>query len=189
MTQLNDQTKIIPALKPLVNFLEGLTERAPLEELARLLREADLTPEMLEPYKGFGDKTYRRNLICESQWFELLCICWRSGQRSPIHDHAQSTCGLRIMEGVCTETVFESSPSGHIKATKSTDCSAGHVCAAQDDEMHQVSNLQSEGNDLVTLHIYSPPLKSMKTYSLLNAATEIYSPVNTDIICHLGDCI
>lgn len=189
MTRTTDQSKIIPALKPLVEFLEQLTERSPLEELRRLLREADLTPEMLEPYKSFGDQIYRRNLICENQWYELLCICWRSGQRSPIHDHAQSTCGLRIIEGVCTETVFESAPSGQIKAMKSTDCSAGHVCATQDAEVHQISNLQSEGTDLVTLHIYSPPLKSMKTYSLMNATTEFYTPVNTDIVCHLGDCI
>lgn len=180
---------IATGLQPLVEFLEGLNERAPIEELARLLRELDVTEGMLKPYKIFGDSVYRRNLICDNEWYELLCICWRSGQRSPIHDHAQSTCGLRIIEGVCTETIFESTPSGQIKAVGSSECAVGHVCATQDAEVHQVSNLEAEGTDLVTLHIYSPPLRSMSTYSLHGAEKEIYTPSNNDIICQYGDCI
>ena len=183
------KNNVVAGLHPLVKFLDGLSQRAPIEELARLLHEAGVTSEDLKPYKVFGDSVYRRNLICENDWYELLCICWRSGQRSPIHDHAQSTCGLRIMEGVCTETIFESTPSGQIKAVGSNDCGVGHVCATQDAEVHQISNLQSEGTDLVTLHIYSPPLRSMATYSLHNVETEIYKPSNNDIICQYGDCI
>jgi len=186
---MQTQTKVIPALKPLVEFLEQLTQRAPMEELAGLLRESDLTKEMIAPYVNFGAKTYRRNLICESNWYELLCICWRSGQRSPIHDHAESTCGLRIIQGVCTETVFESAPNGQIKAVCSTDFESGHVCATQDDDVHQISNLQPEGTDLVTLHVYSPPLRAMAAYSMIGAQTEVYKPVNADILCHLGDGI
>ncbi len=34
--------------------------------------------------------------------------------------------------------------------------------------MHQVSNLQDGDADLVTLHIYSPPLRLMGTYSLFD---------------------
>lgn len=180
---------IAVGLRPLVEFLEGLNERAPIEELAKLLQDVEVTDAMLDRYRMFGDSVYRRNLICENEWYELLCICWRSGQRSPIHDHAQSTCGLRIMEGVCTETIFESTPSGQIKAVRSNECGVGHVCATQDAEVHQISNLQAEGNDLVTLHIYSPPLRSMATYSLHGAETDVYTPSNSDIICQYGDCI
>jgi hypothetical protein len=32
--------------------------------------------------------------------------------------------------------------------------------------MHQISNLQAGDADLVTLHVYSPPLMWMGTYSL-----------------------
>ncbi len=35
--------------------------------------------------------------------------------------------------------------------------------------MHQISNLQAGAADLVTLHIYSPPLVRMGTYSLTDA--------------------
>ena len=37
----------------------------------------------------------------------------------------------------------------------------GFICATQDQDIHQISNLQPGNADLVTLHIYSPPLLVM----------------------------
>ena len=42
----------------------------------------------------------------------------------------------------------------------------GAVVGSVDKDMHQVSNLQAGDADLVTLHVYSPPLLVMGTYSL-----------------------
>ncbi len=163
-------------LSELVQFLDSLEERAPQQELNRLLTELEVSPELLSDFINFSDCTYHRNLITEAKWYELLCICWQSGQRSPIHNHAQSTCGLRIVEGVATETIFEPTASGQIKAVKSSDFSEGFVCTSEDADIHQVSNLQSPGKNLVTLHIYSPPLRTMDTYTLLGSDSVPYSP-------------
>ena len=175
------------ALKELVQYLEGLDSRASIETLGALLNDLQLNREDLESFASFGELTYRRNLICENDWYELLCICWHSGQRSPIHNHAGSTCGLRIIEGLATETTFEVTPSGQMKAVKSVDCETGFVCTTQDAEVHQVSNLQAAGSDLITLHIYSPPLRTMETYSLLGEVKE-YTPTNY-LTCEHGDGI
>ena len=157
--------KLLPVeLRELVGYLDSLEERADVGRLNELLGENTATLESLRSFVEFGDKTYRRNLISAGKWHELLCICWRSGQRSPIHDHAQSTCGLKIITGTATETLFESSDCGQIKAVGSTDYTAGHICTSQDADVHQVSNLQAKGTDLVTLHIYSPPIGCMDTY-------------------------
>lgn len=152
-------------LDSLVDFLNSLERRATLEELRQHLVAINVSADDLKPFAHYGDSCYRRNLICESTWFELLCICWKSGQRSPIHDHANSSCGVRVVQGVVTETGFEKSPCGLLKATRSCDLKQGEVCCSQDDQVHQISNLQADG-ELMTLHIYSPPLTSMKTYSL-----------------------
>jgi cysteine dioxygenase len=106
----------------------------------------------------------------------MLVVCWKSGQRSPIHDHAGSTCGFRIVHGICTETVFGFSPCGQVVALRSDDLGPGHVTASQDAETHQVSNVQREGEGLVTLHIYSPPLKAMNKYSITGERTGDFSP-------------
>ncbi len=176
-------------LNELVGYLENLTKRADVNQLSRLLSDTSPSLADLRPFVEFGDRTYRRNLIHQSRWFELLCICWRSGQRSPIHDHAQSTCGLKIITGVATETIFATTECGQIKAVSSTDYRTGHVCSSQDADIHQVSNLQLSGKDLVTLHVYSPPITCMDTYSLLDSTRSIYVPHNDNVICEIGDCI
>jgi cysteine dioxygenase len=179
--------RIPTPLRELVDFLSGLESRAPVERLGQLLSDLQISPEELRPFMQFGEITYRRNLICEGDWFELLCICWKSGQRSPIHNHAGSTCGLRIIQGMATETTFAWSECGQIKAVKSVDYSPGDVCSTQDDQVHQVSNLQAEGHDLMTLHIYSPPLRKMDTYSLMGDV-EVYTPTNF-MVCQFADGI
>ena len=189
-TSIPPSIKTIPGeLTDLITYLDSLSERANVEQLRRLLTENTSTLESLASFVEFGELTYRRNLIKQSAWYELLCICWKSGQRSPIHDHAQSTCGLKIINGVATETVFESTDCGQIKAVSSTDYQVGNVCSSQDADVHQVSNLQGPGNNLVTLHIYSPPIRCMDTYSLTGAEPSIYIPKNANVICEIGDCI
>ncbi len=169
-------TVAIPeSLCSLVDFLNALESRVPLERLRDQLSKLETTVSELKPFAHFGDACYRRNLICEGRWYELLCICWRSGQRSPIHNHANSTCGLRVMQGVATETLFTKTPCGQFKATRSSDLNTGQVCCSQDADVHQVSNLQGAGENLMTLHIYSPPLRTMDTFSITGEPMGKYS--------------
>lgn len=159
-------TSLPSVLGPLVRYLDQLTERAPLDELSRLLQESRVTLEDLRAFVRYDPMHYRRNLVAEGQWYSLLVLCWHSGQRSPIHDHAQSTCAFKVLTGVCSETVYDFSPCGQVYPLQTTEQRTGVIVATQDADTHQVSNLQPEGRDLVTLHIYSPPLKSMHRFSI-----------------------
>jgi len=87
------QQTIPSFLGELTTYLDGLSQRAPEDELVQRLEQLTIDAEELVPYQRYHPTQYRRNLICEGQWYDLLAICWASGQRSPIHDHAQSTCG------------------------------------------------------------------------------------------------
>ena len=72
--------------------------------------------------------------------------------------------------------VFGSAP-GPFSGRKKTASLTGAVSASQDTDLHQVSNVQAADNDLVTLHIYSPPLWRMDTYSLTNATVGEFRPM------------
>lgn len=165
---MNHAVKTPPAvLAPLLDYLHGLkAERADLATLQRLLTESRVTLEDLRDYLHFEESCYCRNLVAESPWFNLLVLCWKSGQRSPIHDHAQSVCAFKVLTGVCSETAFRFSPCGQVVPERTKDYLAGEIIASHDSETHQVSNLQAEGTTLVTLHAYSPPMKTMKVFSL-----------------------
>lgn len=165
-----------PKLQPLVNYLNGLTARASIERLQELLAASHATDEDVREFIRFEPGHYQRNLVAIGPWYEVLVICWRSGQRSPIHNHAQSTCGLKVLRGTCSETYFAHSPCGQVVALSTTEKHAGEVCASEDEDTHQVSNLQAPGTDLVTLHIYSPPLRKMKKFSITSAAAEDWVP-------------
>jgi cysteine dioxygenase len=157
-------------LRDLCDFLDGLQDRAALPELVANLADLDVESDDFQEHIHFSDRQYARNLVRKGQWYHLLVLCWKNGQRSPIHDHTGSSCGVRVLRGVMTETTFTFAPNGHVKAVGSRDLPAGRVCASQDSDIHQVSNLQGGDADLVTLHVYSPPLLWMGTYSLYDTS-------------------
>lgn len=167
-------------------YLDTIKERPDLDVLDRKLRALNISPEDLELYANFSDRAYARNLIYESEHVQLLCLCWKSGQRSPIHDHGNSICGVRIVQGVATETIFERVPSGYIKALNSNDYPPDTVMVSQDADTHQISNLQEEGESLITLHLYSPPLNRMKTYSIESREVGEYRPYNHVVLVDGG---
>jgi cysteine dioxygenase len=162
-------------LAPLIHYLVQLTARAPIEQLRELLEATEVTLDDMRDFVEFAPDHYQRNLVCMGEWYEILVICWLSGQRSPIHNHAQSTCGLKVLSGVCSETVFDHAPCGQVVALHTHHATAGHICASQDADTHQVSNLQRSGENLVTLHIYSPPLRAMQRFSI-TGGTDVWRP-------------
>jgi cysteine dioxygenase len=169
---------VAPNLAAFLDALNRYSERVPLVDLTRLL--AGLSIELGDVHEtlGFGKQTYQRNLLHAGHAYHALLLCWRAGQRSPIHDHRESSCGVRVLHGVATETTFAQTPEGLVYATASRQLAAGTVCGSQDSDIHQMSNLQPPGRDLVTLHIYSPPLLTMGKYSLTEPLiTEFSDPV------------
>ena len=137
-----------------------------LPELVAELSELEVDCKDVREHLIFSEQHYSRNLLRKGPWYHLLILCWKNGQRSPIHDHTGSSCGVRVLRGVATETTFDFAPNGHIKAIASRDLRAGQVCGSEDSDMHQVSNLQAGNGDLVTMHVYTPPLMWMGTYTL-----------------------
>ncbi len=154
-----------PRLRALFAELDGHSGRIPVGVLEPALRELRVRPEELAAFSFFDGYRYRRNELRSTPAYEALLICWRAGQRSPIHDHQSSGCAYRVLRGTATETVFARSATGLVYPTHTRDQPIGFVGTNQDDDIHQVSNLQ-ERDDLITLHIYSPPLLVISTYSL-----------------------
>jgi cysteine dioxygenase len=128
-----------------------------------LLRQRDY-----ENYRLFTDKKYARNLIARSAHAELLMLCWRSGQRTPIHDHGGSIGVVMVVEGLLTETMYEQAPEGCVKPYDTFRWGAGGITGAEVQDIHQLLNFQSAGKDLVTLHCYAPPLSVLNTFSPIN---------------------
>jgi cysteine dioxygenase len=166
--------------------LDRYEERLALPAIMDWFGEAQLNLEDLASYMVFHPTRYVRNRVHEGPAYQALLLCWRNGQRSPIHNHRGSHCGVKVLRGVATETLFTRAPNGLVLPVASRDLPPGHTCASADQDIHQVSNLQAGSADLVTLHIYSPPLLRMEMFSLETpAAREWDDPIN-DPFLHGG---
>ena len=161
-----------PKLESIVKYLSGLRQRADLAVLWSLLAQVDITRCDIAPCCNFGQKGYKRNTISASPWYELLALCWRSGDYTPIHDHEGVSCAFKVIEGVGTEIRFRHTPSGLICPAQVVEMTPGYICAANDADIHQVTNMQAPGQDLITLHIYSPPIRQMNVYQFASRVSD-----------------
>jgi cysteine dioxygenase len=163
---LTKSNRDVFSLSDLLEDLDTFEVPVSLNHLRKVLRR--LRPDLsgLSRYIRFGRDCYRRNSIHTGPAYQALVLCWKSGQRSPIHDHRGSACGVRVLKGTATEVVFERSPSGLIFPAATRKLETGSICASFDIDIHQMGNLENSQEELITLHIYSPPLVSMRTYFL-----------------------
>jgi cysteine dioxygenase len=174
------------AIEAAFESLDRIDGQLPLPAIMDWLRADPLALRDLARYLVFNPARYVRNRVHDGPAYQALVLCWRNGQRSPIHNHRHSRCGVKVLSGVATETLFARAPNGLVVPVGSRDLAPGHTCASEDDDIHQVSNLQAGGADLVTLHIYSPPLLRMEVFSLdTPAVREWDDPVN-DPFTHGG---
>lgn len=151
-------------LGELVRKLESLGGPADLATLEAWLGAADPSVRELRPYLRFDPGSYRRNLVHRAAWFEVLVLCWRTGQHSPIHDHRGSRCAVAVLAGVATELRFVHDRDGAMRAESFQELPAGSVTASEDEDRHLLANWSKPSRDLVTLHVYSPPLQGMQVY-------------------------
>jgi len=126
-------------------------------------------------YVMYNDRKYARNLVEENEHFELMVICWKQGQVSPIHNHENSACWMGCVEGEIKEEYFhqKQKPSCSL-AQPCCACpqlipgevsfhKAGEVGYISDEiALHRISPVGD--NCGISIHIYSPPIHACTVY-------------------------
>jgi len=164
------------SLAELIKVLQGQPSIIGPAGMREILERLVISPEEIKAHVLFSERRYARNLVHKTDRFEIMIMCWNSGQRSSIHDHAGSLGGLKILSGELTESLFEKAPAGMIKALRSVDYSVGNIRVEETSLIHQISNLQGENRQSISVHIYLPPLVRMNVYSLEDPAVKNILP-------------
>ena len=147
-----------------------------LETLSGILQKAEVTRDDLRPYRSFKPGTYARHRVFRNEFVEMLVLCWRPGQRTPIHDHNGSHGAVMVCEGVMWETLFALDSEKRLFYRSGREWRACQVTGAEVPDIHQLGNPEVSGRDLVTLHIYAPPLNVLNTYRVGSAEVGHYTP-------------
>jgi cysteine dioxygenase len=142
-----------------------------IDNVLRFKRANGVKPETLAPYLNWSKGSYTRNLIFKSDLFEVLAICWETGQFSQVHNHRDQNCWMSVPIGklrVQNYRVEARDPArGKCKlvTTDSYVMDPEHPAAvAPDAPVHEVLNLAEFGQRAVSLHIYSRPYDSCEVY-------------------------
>lgn len=160
-------------LSQFLTTLDTFQDRIPLSQLQQLLQAASIRPDDVHPQIIFRREKYQRNLLQTGPQYYALVLCWQSGQASPIHDHRGASCGVKVLQGMATETRFERHADGRLTPTGTACFSTGMVCGSVDADIHQIRNTSAD--NLVTLHVYSPFLNNVHIYSQESPVVQLFT--------------
>jgi cysteine dioxygenase len=164
------------SLQDLVDCLQSQTATPTLEQLNTWLQSTDLSEKELEPYIGFKEANYWRHRVCRNDFVEMLVLCWGPGHRTPIHDHNGSHGAVKIFSGVLWETTFEYDGARGLTYKKGREWNVGEITGAAVPDIHQLGNPDVCEQNLITIHIYAPPLGVLKTYKVGSPEVQAYTP-------------
>jgi len=164
------------SFRSLTDTLKALISPPALSDLNNWLMHVEVRSEDLRPYRFFKSGNYSRHRVLRNEFAELLVLCWKPGQRTPIHDHNGSYGTVRVCEGVMWETVFLLNNERQLYYQSGREWNAGDATTADVPDIHQIGNPEVSGQDLVTLHLYAPPLNVLNTYKVGSSEVGHYSP-------------
>jgi cysteine dioxygenase len=163
-------------LGALVATIRAQDEVPSLESISRWIQDLDVDNDEIRPYISFKPATYARHLVVRGTHAEVLILCWRPGQKTPIHDHNGSVGAVKVCRGLMWETVFTLDETNVLRYSSGRDWNAGAITGAGVPDIHQLGNPDVSGQDLVTIHIYAPPLGVLNTYKVGTTEVGHYSP-------------
>ncbi|MDQ1640290.1 MAG: cysteine dioxygenase [Pyrinomonadaceae bacterium] len=167
-------------LPDLVKALQSQTSVPALEQIYDWLASANISSEELQPYIGFKDGNYWRHRVCRNEFVEMLVLCWRPGHRTPIHDHNGSHGGVKVHEGPLWETTFSYDEVQGLEYKSAREYAPGAVTGSDIPDIHQLGNPDVSERDLITIHVYAPPLGVLHTYKPGSTKIDLYTPDDTE---------
>ncbi|PLN85632.1 cysteine dioxygenase [Aspergillus taichungensis] len=158
------------------------SEEVDEEYLISLATKYNSNPADWAPYcHNDTSKNYTRNAIENiNNKANILLLVWNPGKGSPIHDHANAHCIMKVLAGELCETVYRAPPSSAHDDHESGYGSGGGTDEEQPDKPLQIKSVNTHGlnqvayiSDEIGLHRVHNPSSSRVAVSL-----HLYTPPN-----------
>jgi cysteine dioxygenase len=170
------------SFKDLTEALLARNHVPSLPEINELIVNTTISPDELQTYLGFKAGNYCRHRVMRNEFVEMLVLCWKPGQRTPIHDHNGSHGIVFVHEGILWETTFAYETEAGLSYKALRELRNGGLTGSELPDIHQIGNPDVSGQDLITIHIYAPPLGVLKTYKLGSSTIDLYTPADPDFL-------
>jgi len=144
--------KVINNLSELITELNNSTK----DDYAAIGTRLEIPIAQLQSYAHWNSNFYTRNCIERTDHYELILLCWESGQDTPVHCHGGEECWVYVMEGKLKETHIQVEENELI--TESIEIlSKGEKSFMCDDlGYHKLENIADHRS--ISLHLYMDPI-------------------------------
>lgn len=166
-----------------------LLESSPITTGSVLEVLADLQVEdpSIERYGRWSDERYTRHLIHRDELFEVLLLCWKPGQRTPVHTHNGQLGWATIARGTLEVVNYQwhGCDRPENQNVVGIDCLAGGqnvdvrptgsaravpggpvATVTKQQSIHQILCPDDAREPSASLHIYSKPIDSLVGFDL-----------------------
>ncbi len=150
-----------------VESLEELIDKldqSDFSNLGKIIRQMNISPNEFESYASWDKKGYTRNCINRNNEYELILLCWRKGDTTPIHGHGGQICWVYQIEGQMTEIRYKKDRSGNLIEANRKHLSPGMTSFMSNSMGYHKLNNDTNGRAL-TLHIYVSPITSCEVFN------------------------
>ena len=141
-----------------------------VERVKTILSAYKSNPKDWEKYTTWDPHRYTRNLVDEGNGrYNMMVLCWGESQVSPVHNHPNSNCLVKLLSGVMQETLFalpSSESNKKLQIMKEVQIKRDDVTYIHDSiGLHAMEN-PSHSEGAVTLHLYVPPFIDCSVYDI-----------------------
>jgi predicted metal-dependent enzyme (double-stranded beta helix superfamily) len=100
---------------------------------------------------------YTRRFLVDTPALQVLVLSWAEGQWAEVHEH-DVACGFTVLAGRALETRFERVAPRVARAVETRTLDVGAAMVTAPGYVHHLG--AGAGERLVTLHVYTPALRS-----------------------------
>ena len=153
-------------------------EELPVDRLTALVRDLEITPELVTPHKNFDAGKYARNLIVKNHLFEAVCMCWEPGQKTMVHNHGDSFGVFYVFEGELLFKTFDRKDDRSRPGKATLDLATsdralpGSIHFARIGDIHEMGNHPEHRGRTVSIHFYAGPMEQMEVFDLEGGTVE-----------------
>lgn len=149
-------------MKQILEDLINTLDNEPTDELKHtIIPNFQTSSNDVIEFIYFSDEAYSRNLIHKTDDYELLLLCWKNGQFTPIHHHGISSCTLTVIRGVLDEKQFVTKDNRNINnflSRRQLACSDFSFLEGSAIS-HRVECISQKA---MSLHFYTPHMNSVQ---------------------------
>jgi len=157
-------------IKSLNGLIKTLKQANP-KDYVKIAKSINIPPSDFLPYCHFRVDGYARNCIIKTEAFELILICWKKDDFTPIHGHDNKQCWVYQVAGEMTEIRYEQNDSGKLIECNRMKLTPGKLTYMQDSMGYHLLKNPTEENAM-SLHLYMKPVESCQVFDKDNNCFE-----------------